>query len=62
MPEAIRHYTDDEKAAWEAEFEAAGETHLREFLSGPVIWPEPKKQVARQWLLERERKRNAPRK
>jgi hypothetical protein len=46
--------TQDE-AKWRAEFEAVGETQLRDGVTrGAMPFPEPKRQFAFRWLLEQE--------
>ncbi len=47
----------NEQATWQAEFEAAGEARLRDFLAQTNIWSEVKKQAARRWLVDQEKKR-----
>jgi hypothetical protein len=46
--------TDDE-AKWRAEFERVGETRLRDGVTrGHMPFPEPKREFAFRWLLEKE--------
>ena len=46
--------TEDE-AKWRAEFEAVGETQLRDGVTrGAMPFPEPKRQFAFRWLREQE--------
>jgi hypothetical protein len=47
--------TPEEEAKWRAEFEAAGETEIRDGLK--LIQHEPKRQFAFRWLREEDRAR-----
>jgi hypothetical protein len=47
--------TEDE-AKWRAEFEAVGETQLRDGVTrGAMPFPEPKRQFAFRWLREQDK-------
>lgn len=49
----------EEEAAWRAEFEAAGESEVRDVIyRGPGMYPDPKRLAALRWLREQARGRN----